>query len=116
MTSFTPWSALGGGALIGISASILLLVNGRVAGISGILGGSCGRAPRWAGIAAQLIARKGPLARGESSWSAVATISLPEPVSPRTSTLASVRATFSMTRNSRRARPHGKRDHVVQQC
>ena len=39
MTNFTPWSALGGGALIGISASILLLFNGRVAGISGILGG-----------------------------------------------------------------------------
>ncbi len=39
MTTFTPWSALFGGALIGISASILLLLNGRVAGISGILGG-----------------------------------------------------------------------------
>ena len=39
MTNFTPWSALIGGALIGISASALLLLNGRVAGISGILGG-----------------------------------------------------------------------------
>ena len=39
MTNFTPWSALFGGALIGISASLLLLLNGRVAGISGILGG-----------------------------------------------------------------------------
>ena len=39
MTNFTPWSALGGGALIGISASMLLLLNGRVAGISSILGG-----------------------------------------------------------------------------
>ena len=39
MTDFTPWSALLGGALIGISASALLLLNGRVAGISGILGG-----------------------------------------------------------------------------
>jgi uncharacterized membrane protein YedE/YeeE len=39
MTNFTPWSALFGGALIGISASALLLLNGRVAGISGILGG-----------------------------------------------------------------------------
>ena len=39
MTTFTPWSALFGGALIGISASALLLLNGRVAGISGILGG-----------------------------------------------------------------------------
>ena len=39
MTSFTPWSALAGGALIGAGASMLLLLNGRVAGISGIVGG-----------------------------------------------------------------------------
>ena len=39
MTNFTPWSSLLGGALIGVSASMLLLLNGRVAGISGIVGG-----------------------------------------------------------------------------
>ena len=37
---FTPISATIGGALIGISASIVLLCNGRIAGISGILGGA----------------------------------------------------------------------------
>ena len=37
--AFTPWSALAGGALIGGSASMLLLLNGRIAGISGIVGG-----------------------------------------------------------------------------
>ena len=37
--SFTPWSALAGGALIGIAAALLLLVTGRTAGISGIVGG-----------------------------------------------------------------------------
>jgi hypothetical protein len=37
--SFTPLAALAGGALIGLSASALLVANGRVAGISGILGG-----------------------------------------------------------------------------
>ncbi len=37
-TSFTPVSALIGGALIGISALMLLALNGRVAGISGIAG------------------------------------------------------------------------------
>lgn len=37
--AFTPWSALAGGALIGLAAAIFLLVNGRIAGISGILGG-----------------------------------------------------------------------------
>ena len=32
--------ALGGGALIGLAAALLLLVNGRIAGVSGILGGA----------------------------------------------------------------------------
>ena len=38
-TAFTPWSALIGGVIIGIAAAILALFNGRVAGISGIVGG-----------------------------------------------------------------------------
>jgi uncharacterized membrane protein YedE/YeeE len=36
--AFTPWSALAGGALIGLSASLFILANGRIAGISGLLG------------------------------------------------------------------------------
>jgi uncharacterized membrane protein YedE/YeeE len=36
--SFTPLSSLAGGALIGLAASVLLLIHGRVAGISGVLG------------------------------------------------------------------------------
>lgn len=36
---FTPWSALAGGILIGLAAAAFLLLNGRIAGISGILGG-----------------------------------------------------------------------------
>ena len=39
MENFTPISALLGGALIGLAATLLLLFNGRVAGISGILEG-----------------------------------------------------------------------------
>ncbi|MBB5426089.1 hypothetical protein HDG40_004262 [Paraburkholderia sp. JPY158] len=35
-TSFTPWRALAGGLLIGLSASLLLGLNGKIAGISGI--------------------------------------------------------------------------------
>jgi uncharacterized membrane protein YedE/YeeE len=35
---FTPWTALAGGLLIGVAAAMLLLFNGRIAGISGILG------------------------------------------------------------------------------
>ncbi|MDB1126309.1 YeeE/YedE family protein [Vibrio algarum] len=38
--SFTiPWDSLFGGVLLGISATLLLLMNGRIAGISGILTG-----------------------------------------------------------------------------
>lgn len=36
---FTPWRSLAGGALIGLAAAILVVANGRIAGISGILGG-----------------------------------------------------------------------------
>lgn len=39
MTNFTPIPALIGGILIGLSASLLLLSHGKIAGISGILGG-----------------------------------------------------------------------------
>ncbi|XLM20799.1 YeeE/YedE family protein, partial [Chromobacterium piscinae] len=37
-THFTPWSALAGGALIGLAAAWLIVLNGRIAGISGIVG------------------------------------------------------------------------------
>lgn len=39
MENFTPVSALIGGLLIGASAALLLVLNGRIAGISYILGG-----------------------------------------------------------------------------
>src|SRR5215470_12626106 len=38
-TSFTPWSAVVGGLIIGVAVSLFVLVNGRIAGISGIVGG-----------------------------------------------------------------------------
>ncbi len=37
-SNFTPYSALMGGVLIGLSASMLLLFNGKICGISGITG------------------------------------------------------------------------------
>ena len=37
--AFTPWSALAGGVLIGIAAAMFALLNGRIAGISGVIGG-----------------------------------------------------------------------------
>ncbi|MDX8120654.1 YeeE/YedE family protein [Janthinobacterium sp. GMG2] len=36
---FTPWASLAGGMLIGLAAALLILFNGRIAGISGIVGG-----------------------------------------------------------------------------
>ncbi|WP_428417876.1 YeeE/YedE family protein [Methylibium sp.] len=37
--AFTPWSALAGGLLIGLAAAMFALLNGRIAGISGVVGG-----------------------------------------------------------------------------
>jgi uncharacterized protein len=37
--NFTPYSALAGGAILGVAVTFLLLATGRIAGISGILGG-----------------------------------------------------------------------------
>jgi uncharacterized protein len=39
MANFTPISAAIGGGLIGLSAAFLMLLTGRIAGVSGILGG-----------------------------------------------------------------------------
>jgi uncharacterized protein len=50
MENFTPIASAAGGALIGVSASIMLLATGRITGISGILGGL------------------GRPARGDASW------------------------------------------------
>ena len=36
---FTPWTSLAGGVLIGIATAMFVLLNGRIAGISGVLGG-----------------------------------------------------------------------------
>ena len=38
-THFTPWTSLAGGMLIGLAAAMLVLLSGRIAGISGIVGG-----------------------------------------------------------------------------
>jgi uncharacterized membrane protein YedE/YeeE len=46
MTSdFTPLSGFIGGALIGLAAVLLLIANGRIAGVSGIIGGLLARVP-----------------------------------------------------------------------
>jgi uncharacterized membrane protein YedE/YeeE len=54
--NFTPFSALAGGSLIGLAAALLLLLNGRIAGVSGILGGIVGASVREAAWRAAFIA------------------------------------------------------------
>lgn len=52
-TAFTPRSSAAGGLLIGLASALLLLLNGRIAGISGIVGGLLDRRreDRWWRIA-----------------------------------------------------------------
>lgn len=59
MANFTPLSAAIGGMLIGLAASILWLVNGRIAGISNIAGGIY------------------PIRRGDELWRLVFLVALP---------------------------------------
>ena len=54
--AFTPGSALIGGMLIGVAAAMFLLLNGRVAGISGILGGLLKPRPGDVGLRAAFVA------------------------------------------------------------
>jgi uncharacterized membrane protein YedE/YeeE len=89
MTQFTPVSAVTGGVLIGLSASLLLLTHGRVAGISGIYKGLMG-APRgdrgWrlafvaglvlAGLASLLVAPGGITVSADRSLAATAVAGL----------------------------------------
>ena len=57
---FTPWTSLAGGMFIGAAAAMLVLLNGRVAGISGIVGGLL--APRRGEIAWRIAFLAGLLA------------------------------------------------------
>ena len=38
-TNFTPWAALAGGVLLGLASALFVLLNGRILGNSGIVGG-----------------------------------------------------------------------------
>jgi uncharacterized membrane protein YedE/YeeE len=68
MAEFTPVSAAVGGALIGLAATLLMLLTGRIAGIAGILAGSLlsdDRSWRIAFIAGLILA---PLAAGLAGY------------------------------------------------
>jgi uncharacterized protein len=46
---FTPWASLAGGVLLGVASAAFILLNGRILGISGIVGGLLGPRPGDAG-------------------------------------------------------------------
>lgn len=48
-THFTPWASLAGGILLGLASALFILANGRILGISGILGGLLAPKPGDAG-------------------------------------------------------------------
>ena len=85
MENFTPISALVGGGLIGLASGLYLLLNGRIAGISGIVGGllspgkgGAGPLERVAFIAGLII---GPLAMMMgTSFEAQSIVTSPTPV------------------------------------
>ena len=72
---FTPWPALAGGVLIGIAAGMFVLLNGRIAGISGIIGGLF-RPVR--GDVAWRLAFIGGLLAAPLAWALVAPWPLPQ--------------------------------------
>ena len=71
--AFTPASALIGGAIIGAAAALFVVLNGRIAGVSGILGGLMG--PR-AGDVSWRIAFVAGLVAAPLAWGLLA--ALPE--------------------------------------
>ena len=44
-SNFTPWSSLAGGIVLGVASALFVLMNGRILGISGIIGGLVKRRP-----------------------------------------------------------------------
>lgn len=72
---FTPWASLAGGLLIGIAAAMLVLLNGRVLGVSGIV---CGLARPRAGDAGWRIAFLGGLLLAPTLWALMAAPVVPQ--------------------------------------
>ena len=82
LEAFTPWFSLAGGLLIGIASTLLLVFNGRVAGISGIYGAA--------------LTGSEPLSRGAWRWAFVAGLvgagALMVPLAPELFAVATDRA------------------------
>jgi uncharacterized membrane protein YedE/YeeE len=88
-THFTPGLSFAGGLMIGLAAALFILLNGRILGVSGIVGGLLRPAARdtaWrvafllglltAPWAYRLVAGTSPAARIDAGWIAVAAAGL----------------------------------------
>jgi len=73
--TFTPYASLAGGVLIGTAAAMLVLLNGRIAGISGILGGLL--KPRKSDVSWRVAFVAGLLA-APAAWALLATVPVPD--------------------------------------
>lgn len=73
-SAFAPAAAIAGGLLIGLAAALLLLFNGRIAGISGVLGGLL--RPRSGDVAWRLAFVLGLLA-APLAWELLAPLPMP---------------------------------------
>jgi uncharacterized membrane protein YedE/YeeE len=85
MADFTPISALLGGVLIGLAATLFLVMHGKIAGVSGLFGAIVrrGSTERWLGLAfvaglvlAGAAVRIVAPSALETSWSATAPVAL----------------------------------------
>ena len=82
MEPFTPWSALLGGAMIGLGATLLLLTHGRVFGVSGLhaealMPGATDRSIALAVVLGLIAAGAAARAAGAPAFESVAAVSLP---------------------------------------
>jgi uncharacterized membrane protein YedE/YeeE len=77
---FTPWASLGGGLLVGVAAGLMILLNGRILGVSGIIGGLL--KPQRGDIVWRLLFVAGLFAAAWLALAAGMTPARPSPVSP----------------------------------
>lgn len=106
MENFTPLSSMAGGALIGLAATLMLLTSGRIAGISGILGGILAR---WKAESLWRLSFLGGLLLGPASYLLItdSTIEIEPQAAPVLTVLAGLAVGFGTRLGSGCTSGHG---------